>query len=834
MISLMDLTPLWGLLLLLPFGYAYLTTQVNRPKKGKRWACAFRLLSIILIILALCRPFAKEANREVHRTYLVDLSASISLEDVKAQIDRIEKHINLKGSGASWSLFGFARAVTPHTLDSLRSTLDTWTRLGADSHYREETRLASAILATRFSFPSGVNKELIIFSDGSSTEGKVADSISLVTKEGIHVSFAPLKTLEAPEACVMSLTSSAKSTHFGEVIRLEAVVRSNTDMPVKVKLMHQGVLEQEKELRLTARETQTIHFDTIVRSHGRADYSVELLPEKDRYPGNNNAHCSLAVRGKAKVVVIHQKPTALRAFKKALSAQGFDVQVRDIAGMPQSLTEMLEFDAIVLANIPATAMNDRQMRELKAYVTQFGGGLMMTGSENSFGLGGYYKTPVEDVLPLVSRYEKEKETPSLAMVLVIDKSGSMNGIKIQMAQLAARSSVELLSPRDQVAVLAFDGASYQVCSLRYASDLGAIVSAINSIAAGGGTNMYPAMEEAHSILKGTSTRLKHVILLGDGQSSPGPFENLASEMASSGITLSTIALGEGADASLMKRIADISRGRFYHTMDPQSVPSIFTRETMEASRSAIREELFTPVPVQLAPFLSDIDAEHLPFLLGHLMARPKPTAKTYFITDSGDPLLSVGRFGLGQSVAFTSDISEKWAGEWLEWAHFGKFWAQVLRTIVRSEDSNGVLLFCSEEGALNRYSIHHKDQADRPVSTATWEATVIRANGSSSNTPVRPIGLGRYEVSLPKWEESYRVVFRDTVSGKHITQTHVPKYPAEYHLDDSIDQVLQTLPRWNSKELRQDQITWTRASLVPHFIIMSLLSMMIGIVFRRV
>ena len=113
-----------------------------------------------------------------------------------------------------------------------------------------------------------------------------------------------------------------------------------------------------------------------------------------------------------------------------LREQEIEVEVRGHYGLPETLEEMASFDAIILADLPATSLTPRQMQMVKRYVTDLGGGLVMMGSENSFGLGGYYKTPVEDVLPLISRFEKEKEKPSLAMVLVIDKSGSMTGVPI--------------------------------------------------------------------------------------------------------------------------------------------------------------------------------------------------------------------------------------------------------------------------------------------------------------------------------------------------------------------------------------------------------------------
>ena len=181
--------------------------------------------------------------------------------------------------------------------------------------------------------------------------------------------------------------------------------------------------------------------------------------------------------------------------------------------MPDSLRGLLAFDGIILADVPATSLRPEQMRWLKDYVTKFGGGLMMLGSENTFGIGGYYRTPVEEVLPLVSRFEKEKEKPSLAMVLVIDKSGSMSGEPIVMARQAARATAELLSGRDQIAVLGFDSNPQLICDLTPASAQAQIAGAIDSLDAGGGTDLQPAMVQAREILEGASAKIKHLSLI---------------------------------------------------------------------------------------------------------------------------------------------------------------------------------------------------------------------------------------------------------------------------------------------------------------------------------
>ena len=342
--------------------------------------------------------------------------------------------------------------------------------------------------------------------------------------------------------------------------------------------------------------------------------------------------------------------------------------------------------------MPATALTTRQMNILRTYVQDLGGGLIMLGGDQSFGLGGYYKTTIEEILPVRSDFEKEKEKPSLAMMLVIDKSGSMGGQKIEMAKDAAKAAVELLGPKDKVGVIAFDGDFWWLAEMQPASNKRQILDKISAIEAGGGTTMGPPMEAAYEALQATPAKLKHVIMLTDGISAPGDFEGIAQNMAQAKITCSTVAVGDDCDFKLLEEIARIGNGRYYHTDDPANVPQIFAKETVTASKSAINEQPFTPLVLRPSQVLADIEFDDAPFLLGYVMTRPKPTSELILATEKGDPLLSWWRYGLGMTVAFTSDAKSRWAAEWLSWPGYSKFWAQVVRHAMRKSDAKGVFV----------------------------------------------------------------------------------------------------------------------------------------------
>ena len=331
------------------------------------------------------------------------------------------------------------------------------------------------------------------------------------------------------------------------------------------------------------------------------------------------------------------------------------------------------------------------------------------------------------------------------MVLVIDKSGSMQGEPIEMAKTAARSAAELLGRNDKLAVLAFDGETFVISEMQSARNKGKISDEIARIDAGGGTTMYPAMEMAFEILSGTSAKLKHVIILTDGVSSPGDFEGMAQQMVSSKMTVSTVGAGSGADQDLLETIARVGKGRYYFTEDAAQVPQIFAKETVTASKSAIDEQPFVPQVVRATHALSDLDMESAPFLLGYVMTRPKPTCEVILATEKGDPLLAWWRYGLGMTAAFTSDAKSRWAAEWMTWEGFGKFWTQVIRQTMRKSDARGIIVETERDGNRASLTVDAVNELGQFLNNAEVELTLIDPQLKRTKSILKQSAPGRYK-----------------------------------------------------------------------------------------
>jgi Ca-activated chloride channel family protein len=340
-----------------------------------------------------------------------------------------------------------------------------------------------------------------------------------------------------------------------------------------------------------------------------------------------------------------------------------------------------------------------------------------------------------------------------------------------MAKDAAKAAVELLGPKDKVGVIAFDGDIFWIAEVQSAANKGQIIDKISAIEAGGGTVMGPPMEAAYEALQNTPAKLKHVIMLTDGVSEPADFEGIAQNMAQAKQTCSTVAVGDDCDFKVLQEIARIGNGRYYHAEDPSNVPQIFAKETVTASKSAINEQPFNPIVARPSQVIADIKFDDSPFLLGYVTTRPKPTSELILTSEKGDPLLAWWRYGLGMTVAFTSDAKSRWAAEWLSWPGYGKFWAQVIRHAMRKSDAKGVFVQVAQKDGVAKVTLDAVQINGKFLNDATTGLTVIEPGGGEKKLTLTQTAPGRYVGEFPAAKAgTYHMSMTQQLKGQQPTQ----------------------------------------------------------------
>ncbi|HWL85611.1 MAG TPA: VWA domain-containing protein, partial [Polyangiaceae bacterium] len=504
---------------------------------------------------------------------------------------------------------------------------------------------------------------------------------------------------------------------------------------------------------------------SVVHVAGEVTYALDLSEiEEDHFKENNRYAVTAAVPGRPSVLYVEGNTARANYLSSALSAQQFDVDVRGPRELPSSLRELERYDFVILSDTPAEAVSLTQQEALEQYVRDLGGGFLFAGGENGYGLGGWYHTTIERILPVRMDAEKRRDEPGVAMVLVIDRSGSMSGMPLEMAKAAAKATADTLTGDDLLEVIAFDSQPTRVVKMTPAKHRARIQNDIARIQPGGGTEIFSALDAGYQALTVTRARRKHVILLTDGQAPNNGIRDLVQAMVAEGITVSSVGLGAGVDETLLRMVADIGGGRFYKVLDPQSLPRVFTRETEMVSRSAAVEEYFQPRVSTPADFLRGVDVRTAPFLHGYVATKMKPSpAQKILESELEEPILARWHVGLGWSLAWTSDVKNLWAVEWLRWPGYGQFWGQLVREHMRQKRRQQLDMRAEIDPATGHVKasidaiggddkfqngLDGKFEITGPMGGASAQAGGAE-RGETKHTVMRQTAPGRYEADFP-------------------------------------------------------------------------------------
>lgn len=777
---------LFGLMALPVLVWYFYRSLVDFARWQQTLSILCRTLIVILLVLSLAGLTLLQPTHQQFVVFALDESLSIGEEGeqrVREYLDRA-----LPAAGEHRVAF-LSFAAKPEQVRAKREQA-----VKMEEKDRQGTDIASALEVASADIPPSYVPHIVLLSDGNQTKG---DALKASLRAGVPISTVPLSTRSEPEVQVSSVQVPAQ-VREGEPFYVEVVIDSNHDDQGTIEVFrgdHKVVSEQKK----IKKGENRFRFRQSLTSERLAQFSVRIDGFSDRLQDNNMASGLVFSSGKPHVLLIESDPKLGKPLAWALEQEGILVDVRPAQGMPDSLADLQNYELLMLSNVPATSLRQRQMEVVRTYVQDLGGGFIMLGGDQSFGLGGYYRTVIEDILPVRSDFEKEKEKPSLAMVLVIDKSGSMGGEKIELAKKAAAGAVELLGPKDKIGVIAFEGETFWVSDVQPASNKNSVIDKISAIEAGGGTVMAPAMEAAYEALQNTTAKLKHVIILTDGISAPGDFEGIAQNMAQAKITVTTVGVGEDADKKLLEDIARLGNGRYYYTDDPSSVPQIFAKETVTASKSAINEQPFTPQVIRPTQVLSGIDLANAPFLLGYVTTRPKPTCEFILATEKGDPLLAWWRHGLGMSAAFTSDAKSRWAAEWLSWPGFSKFWAQLVRNTMRKSEAKGVVVQVEQKERKATVTLDAVNAAGKYLNQVDTELTVIDPQLGDRKLAMSQTAPGRYVGAFDTPQSgAYHLEMSQKQQGQTLSQQTrglVVGYDDEFRLRPTNEELLQAIAR---------------------------------------
>lgn len=730
------------ILLLLPY-FVYLWAR--SPRAFASWQqkafLALRLLMVVLLVLALSGLELTFRHQERSVVYVAD--TSISMTGVSRETaDWVAGSLSGLPADAAAGVVSVGKKAMVENPVGKRPDFQGFQSVTNPDY----TDLAAGMGLARAMLPENRGKQIVLISDGRENRGDAIEQARLLKQQGIRLDVLPVSPEMGSEALVKSV-SLPSHLRKGEYFDIQAVIEATASTKGTVRIMADNRILKEEPISLSKGDNRLV-WSARAENPGLYTYRVELTAEGDTYKENNVGIGITQVSGTPKVLLVEGTAGESRALADALGMAQIESEVTDPRFIPATLAEMAGYSSIVLVNVPATEIPDQTMNSLETYVRDLGRGLVMVGGENSFGLGGYFKTPVEKALPVNMDIRGKGEIPSVGLVLVIDKSGSMGGTdygipKIELAKEAATRATEILDARDSLGVVAFDSSYKWVVETAPLKDKGKVEDSIGSIRAGGGTNIFPGLQEAYNSLVKTPVKVKHIILLTDGQSAyGGEYEGLLENMKKDNVTLSTIAVGGDSDTGLLAHLAESGQGRYYFTDDFESIPKIFTRETIMATRSYLVQEPFTP---ERSGSSSLLPPGGLPALFGYVAAAPKSTAETILLSHKGDPVLARWQYGLGRTVAWTSDVKGRWAGEWIKWHSFPEFWAKVVSWTLPQESPGDMIVSTGREDGRGWVSVEIPGESGQVHDIS---AKVISPDGSGQEVPLRAVGPGRYRESF--------------------------------------------------------------------------------------
>ena len=683
--------------------------------RAQRKACTIvRALLLALIALALAGVRVLLPSSEVSIIFAVDGSASISPEATQAAREFAALSLQFQQRGDTAGVTGFGRRAVVWGSPKEASTLGEWPPLGD----AKGTDIGHALDFSSALFPADQSRRVVLISDGNDTSNRALEAASRLARAGVEVWTVPLRNPERPEVLVERVEIPARLKE-GESFDLSANIRSNIATTTKVRVYQSQFLLTEHEV--TLKPGDNTFRETSLHPEGNfVQYDVEIVPAADTSLENNRASAVASLRGQPRVLLVDGEEQKARPLVQALRSARIAVELRGQTGLPRTLEDLQQFDLFMLSDISALSLGRDQMDLYRRWVQDFGGGFILLGGENSFGVGGYFRTPIEQMLPVRMEHNDREELPTVALLIVLDRSGSMSAqaggqTKIALADQGAAMALGVLSPRDYFGVLAVDTRAHVIAPLERHPAKEPIVQRILSITAGGGgIYIYTSLAEAFQAMREVNARIKHVILFSDaadaeekvagdqpdGKPSGGNSLDLASAMAAAKITTSVVGLGneQDKDVHFLRQLAERGQGRFYLTNDATTLPQIFSTETMKVAQSSIVEEPTQAAPVGKSPLTAGLDWSQSPLLLGYNATKPKPTADVLLATERGEPLLATWRYGLGQAAAFTSDAKARWAAEWMTWPGYAKFWAQTVRGLLRKGGPAAFEITRSEDG----------------------------------------------------------------------------------------------------------------------------------------
>ena len=649
-----------------------------------------------------------------------------------------------------------------------------------DVRIMDGTNLAESITLALAMFPAQTAKRLVLVSDGNETIGDalqaaqqaaagslVRQGTSQISRTSIPIDVAPIEYEVTGDVQVVRV-ETPPIAQPGQTITVRMLLAATAPTAGRLTLRREGEpidlngAEPGVARRIVAPQGNSIQLAQVVLGETPINRFEAVFepddPTTDALPENNSAEAFTATPSRGSVLLLDSRTTrSSNVLAETLRQADLPVRVVRPDALGEDLLALQSYDLIILDNVSATDLNTQQHELLSRYVHDLAGGLIMVGGENSFGAGGWNGTELEKVLPLELDPPKEARLPEAALVLVMDKSGSMNqpvagarASQQRVANEAAALAIESLRSESLIGVVTFDFSAHLHVPLQRNDNPQRIADRVRGITADGGTNLRPALIMALEMLSNVEAERKRIVCLSDGRSHSTNLDDIVTAMTAQNIKLTTIAIGDDADHQTLSHLAELGGGEFYRVLNPRTLPRILVDAVQVINKPLLKEVPFVPVVRPTGSTLT-VGMATAPILDGLVITslRDDPRVTLEMTHPDGEPLLAHWQVGMGRAAAFTSDADGTWSKRWIDWPGYASFWAQLARTIARPPTSHDTeMTTIIEQGRLN-ITIEAADEETGFMDYMHVEGVVYGPDGETVPVRLRQTAPGRYEASVP-------------------------------------------------------------------------------------
>lgn len=767
---------LYGLICI-PFVILSLWWSIKKQRGTvlKKGIIASRIVLCSLLIGALCGISCKIVGKNVATVFLLDVSDSMRdfrEEGVTFIQDALENMP--KNHTASVIVFGSDSQV-----DKFLDESKNYSKISA-TPTSSATNIEQALQSALTYLPEEANKEIILLSDGQENEGDMLKATELIKNANVDFKVYQVGHQKQSEVYVDDVTVPEK-IYKDESFSVVTKVVSNVKTKATLTLLAGNEKKSEQQVELEVGENSFV-FKDVQSLGGFKSYKAMITPEEDHEISNNEYICFTTVEDAPQVLLIEGEKGEGIGIENVLKQMGGNYKVVKPQRAPDTLERMIAYKAIVLVNTYEGDLPEGFLSSIESYVKGYGGGLIVTGGDNAYALGGYEHTVLEDILPVDMHKKGQMAMPGVSLCLVIDHSGSMSESmggtnKLGLSVQAAAAVVDYLEEKDEISVFSFDDSYAEVVQRQNVTDKEAIKELIYGIEEGGGTSIYPALEAAYQTQLQSKADIKHIILLTDGQDSfaTGQYSSLVNAIQENNITLSTVAVGDGANNRLLEHLAEIGGGRNYIADQMTSLPRIFAREFFLSSGEYLVNETFTPQVTSSHEVLQDVVEDGAFQLNGYIGTSMKPLATQVLTSHQAEPVLALWQYGLGKTVAWTSDVNGEWSGPLFQSSKGMQLFKNILSWSMTTYEGEGEVLV-DEEGTGVRITFKTNEVDYSKGVTASYQGE----DGNAHKVELTEVSPGVYESYVPLEEKGFYAFSVTEALGSEISANYITAFAKQY------------------------------------------------------